>query len=486
MSSTMTLETERRRFSADSRTISTTSTSCAARTLPSRTALLEPYAGTETWVLGVDGDELYDPSALRGLRSDLEARRARRRLPAQGATSSTATSSATVQASGFLAPPSRPVTKLFNMAAVTSWTGAARNGSMRGRHRSGKGTTGSRCATCAESTSWESDPLRLLHVCFLRRSSRDGLDPTQGRPSAGRREHSGGASSAFPHGSAFRRSFMDPRIKEYRRDGRNWKRSGTGAANASPSTLRRSSSRDVSRGTEPDRRASRRTSGRLLSTSSFARSRSSEIDAFEVIVADDGSGPGDRGGRRATGEAQLTVRHVWQPHEGFRKARLLNRAALAASGDYLVFLDGDCLPRTRFVTSIRRARAARDGSSRASVSTSARRSVGRFSRAIGRSGAGHLGVAPPGTSRARHVAAAAGQPTRRPRFRSAIEVARGGRARPTFDPRTTAYGYTFGVWRSDLERVNGFDMRLGGWDGEDVDIAHRLAGCGCPVRLARP
>src|ERR1041384_6080579 len=33
--------------------------------------LLEPYAGSATWVLGVDGDELYDPAGLQRLRSDL-------------------------------------------------------------------------------------------------------------------------------------------------------------------------------------------------------------------------------------------------------------------------------------------------------------------------------------------------------------------------------------------------------------------------------
>jgi glycosyltransferase involved in cell wall biosynthesis len=67
-------------------------------------------------------------------------------------------------------------------------------------------------------------------------------------------------------------------------------------------------------------------------------------ERFEIVVADDGSG-------QETAEVverwrhELDLRHVWQSNEGFLKAKLLNRAALATRGDYLVFLDGDCVPR---------------------------------------------------------------------------------------------------------------------------------------------
>ena len=35
--------------------------------------LLQPYAGTETWVIGVDGDELYDPEGLARFREQLRS-----------------------------------------------------------------------------------------------------------------------------------------------------------------------------------------------------------------------------------------------------------------------------------------------------------------------------------------------------------------------------------------------------------------------------
>jgi len=71
---------------------------------------------------------------------------------------------------------------------------------------------------------------------------------------------------------------------------------------------------------------------------------------FEVIVADDGSGPPtqavveemmpDFGGR---------LRHVWQEDQGFRLAAVRNRAAEQCRAPYLAFLDGDCIPRTDYV-----------------------------------------------------------------------------------------------------------------------------------------
>lgn len=71
---------------------------------------------------------------------------------------------------------------------------------------------------------------------------------------------------------------------------------------------------------------------------------------FEVIVADDGS-------REETKEAierfkkntHLEVQHVWQPDDGFQKCRIMNKALKAAKGDYVLFTDGDCIPRNDFV-----------------------------------------------------------------------------------------------------------------------------------------
>ena len=67
---------------------------------------------------------------------------------------------------------------------------------------------------------------------------------------------------------------------------------------------------------------------------------------FEIIVADDGSGAATRAvvaehARRL----DIPLQHVWHEDRGFRLAEIRNRAIAASAGDYLIFLDGDCIVR---------------------------------------------------------------------------------------------------------------------------------------------
>ena len=71
---------------------------------------------------------------------------------------------------------------------------------------------------------------------------------------------------------------------------------------------------------------------------------------FELLVADDGS----RDDTRILIEAAaptfaMPLAHVWQEDRGFRAGAARNRAAVKARGDYLIFLDGDCVPRPDFI-----------------------------------------------------------------------------------------------------------------------------------------
>ena len=70
----------------------------------------------------------------------------------------------------------------------------------------------------------------------------------------------------------------------------------------------------------------------------------------EVLVADDGSNPMQVDLLRQKCPAfDCPVRHVWHPDTGFTAARARNLGAYHAANDYLVFLDGDCVPGPSFV-----------------------------------------------------------------------------------------------------------------------------------------
>ena len=183
--------------------------------------LLAPYAGTKTWVIGVDGDELYDPAGLARLRGELlgGVHADVFRLKAH-VLNCDELDEARRTASGWLAPPSRPVTKLFNFGVVESWPESPdplQSGDVAFR----PGYHWESRRDLAESTTWEADPLRLLHVCFLQRSSRDVAGGTRKNLDESREFDRGLVGSLR---RLVRAPKPAPRIVELERQGKDWKR----------------------------------------------------------------------------------------------------------------------------------------------------------------------------------------------------------------------------------------------------------------------
>lgn len=82
----------------------------------------------------------------------------------------------------------------------------------------------------------------------------------------------------------------------------------------------------------------------------FASLEMQTLKDFEVVIADDGSR------REIVDEIQLIknnyrfpIHHVWHEDNGWQKNKILNKAVVQATSDYLVFLDGDCLPHPMFL-----------------------------------------------------------------------------------------------------------------------------------------
>ncbi|MBO3116189.1 glycosyltransferase family 2 protein [Winogradskyella sp. DF17] len=75
-----------------------------------------------------------------------------------------------------------------------------------------------------------------------------------------------------------------------------------------------------------------------------------KFSGFELIIADDGSDKRTLDVIKAFRKNHdLPITHVWQEDDGFQKTKILNKAILKAKSDYLIFTDGDCIPRDDFV-----------------------------------------------------------------------------------------------------------------------------------------
>jgi len=70
----------------------------------------------------------------------------------------------------------------------------------------------------------------------------------------------------------------------------------------------------------------------------------------QILIADDGSSDGTRELiERWKAKLRVSVEHLWQSDGGFLKTTILNRCVAAATSDYIVFLDGDCVPHRNFI-----------------------------------------------------------------------------------------------------------------------------------------
>src|ERR1043166_7944923 len=76
---------------------------------------------------------------------------------------------------------------------------------------------------------------------------------------------------------------------------------------------------------------------------------------FEIAIADDGSADDTRKVIEAyQARAPFPIRHAWQKNEGYRAATIRNKAVALTDADYIVYTDGDCIPRADFVAQHRR------------------------------------------------------------------------------------------------------------------------------------
>jgi glycosyltransferase involved in cell wall biosynthesis len=194
---------------------------------------------------------------------------------------------------------------------------------------------------------------------------------------------------------------------------------------------------------------------------------------MDIVIADDGSGPETaRVIKNVRAELGVPVEHIWHEDKGFRKCAILNSAIVHSTSEYLLFTDGDCIPRHDFVSAhVKRARRGHflsGGYFKLPLGLS--RSVTRDHIITGQ-------VFSPDWLRRNGV----------PGGLKMLKLsARGTGAAllEMFTPtKATWNGHNSSGWRSDIVAANGFDERME-YGGEDRELGERMMNAGVkPVQI---
>ena len=188
---------------------------------------------------------------------------------------------------------------------------------------------------------------------------------------------------------------------------------------------------------------------------------------FEIIIADDGSSPANLELTQAyCANSPVSIGYVHHDDQGFRAGTIRNKAVAQSKGEYLVFIDGDCILRPDFI--VRHRQLAATGcfvpGNRILLSQAFTRKVIEQQIPL-------------------HA---------KPFYyfillwvQKKINSISGGLYLPLgflrhIQPQKWQKAMTcnLGVWKSDFIQVNGFDELFEGWGFEDSDLVIRLIHAG--------
>jgi glycosyltransferase involved in cell wall biosynthesis len=189
---------------------------------------------------------------------------------------------------------------------------------------------------------------------------------------------------------------------------------------------------------------------------------------FEVVIADDGSGQPTRDAlaafRNAAHSSGLKrLVHAWQPDDGFRASAARNLGVYVSKGDYLVFLDGDCVPRPDFIA--RHRLLAEKGfmvsGSRVLLSEPFTKEVLTSGEPIHKRGLSYW-LRQRLSGNTNKIVPLLNFPNTGMRHYRAVKWNR-------------IKSCNLAIWREDYAAVDGFDESFVGWGHEDADVVLRLA-----------
>lgn len=214
----------------------------------------------------------------------------------------------------------------------------------------------------------------------------------------------------------------------------------------------------------------------LLSTYNWHRALELVLEALftqsrlpdEIVIADDGSGEDTLqtiNRMREEAPKEINIKHVWHEDLGFRKAMILNKAMAVIESEYIIELDGDCIPEQHFVED--HLSVAREG---AYVAGSRVMLPSEGSAMIQEKGLEKILLK-------RFVNSA--NSWRIPFLQNILA--------PYYKQNNLLAnrGCNIGFWRKDILTINGYDESYIGWGHEDIDLIYRLRNAGIKKRFLK-
>lgn len=179
---------------------------------------------------------------------------------------------------------------------------------------------------------------------------------------------------------------------------------------------------------------------------------------YEVIIADDGSKEDTRKCiENLQNKFPIPLIHSWQEDLGFRAAKSRNKAVAKASGDYIVFIDGDIVLHHNFIKDhIRVARKNYFIQGGRAKLTQKRSAVVLLKKSL-------PSFFSSGIKNRKNTISNV--------FLSAIFSR-------TWNDDASTRSCNFAVWKNDLLAVNGFNEEFEGWGREDSELVIRLFNLG--------
>lgn len=184
---------------------------------------------------------------------------------------------------------------------------------------------------------------------------------------------------------------------------------------------------------------------------------------FKLLVADDGSSSETLELiNRVRAQGRLNVEHYWQEDKGFRKTVILNKVVAQTDCDYLIFTDGDCIPRADFIAVHRHYAAENQFLSGGYIKLTM-----PVSESVNRNDleGQHIFEKQELTKRGQPANLKLWKLVKNPVVKAAMNA-----LTPT---KATWNGMNSSAWAADIKAVNGFDERMQ-YGGLDRELGERL------------